>query len=417
MEFDKKAVRTVALAAFAVLAGYWCLQNLALIGNALQALMGLVSPFLLGCAIAFILNVPMRAVERHLGDGGKHMDRFRRPLAFVLTLALVAGVLALASLVVVPNLGDAVSSVIQQAQGFFTRLPATLAELEARLPELQTVMAGLDIHWATLSSNALEQLQNLGRSLVGVGVGGVLSGVSIVGSVVSSVGTFFIGLVFAIYLLFQKEKLGRQARQCLYALLPERAADRVLEIAALSNRTFSHFLSGQCLEAVILGSMFAVSMAIFRMPYALLVGVTISLTALIPVIGALIGCGVGFLLILLVNPVQALLFIVLFLVLQQIEGNLIYPHVVGSSVGLPSIWVLAAVILGGKLMGIIGMLVFIPLCSVLYALFKKYVKDRLAKKKISPAKLQPESPPPHGAAEKRPPAASGGKSAGKNAGA
>ena len=140
MEFDKKTVRTVALAAFAVLAGYWCLQNLSPIEKALKALMGLVSPFLLGCAIAFILNVPMRAVERHLGDGGKHMDRFRRPLAFVLTLALVAGVLALASLIIVPNLGDAVSSVIQQAQSFLTRLPATLAELEARLPELQAVM-------------------------------------------------------------------------------------------------------------------------------------------------------------------------------------------------------------------------------------------------------------------------------------
>jgi len=412
MEFDKKTVRTVALAAFAVLAGYWCLQNLSPIEKALKALMGLVSPFLLGCAIAFILNVPMRAVERHLGDGGKHMDRFRRPLAFVLTLALVAGVLALASLIIVPNLGDAVSSVIQQAQSFLTRLPATLAELEARLPELQAVMAGLEIDWATLSSKALEQLQNLGRSLVGVGVGGVLSGVSILGSVVSGVSTFLIGLVFAIYLLFQKEQLGRQTRQCLYALLPEKTADRVLEIATLSNRTFSHFLSGQCLEAVILGSMFAVSMAIFRMHYALLVGVTISLTALIPVIGAFIGCGVGVLLILMVDPVQALLFIVLFLVLQQIEGNLIYPRVVGSSVGLPAIWVLAAVILGGKLMGISGMLVFIPLCSVLYALFKQHVKDRLAQKKISPAKLDPDSSPPREAAKKRPPAAGDGKSSG-----
>jgi len=412
MNFDKKTVRTVALAAFAVLAGYWCLQNLSPIEKALKALMGLVSPFLLGCAIAFILNVPMRAVERHLGDGGKHMDRFRRPLAFVLTLALVAGVLALASLVVVPNLGDAVSSVIQQAQSFLTRLPATLAELEARLPELQAVMAGLEIDWATLSGKALEQLQNLGRSLVGVGVGGVLSGMSIVGSVVSSVSTFFIGLVFAIYLLFQKEKLGWQVRQCLYALLPERTADRVLEIAALSNRTFSHFLSGQCLEAVILGSMFTVSMAIFRMHYALLVGVTISFTALIPVIGAFIGCGVGVLLILMVDPVQALLFIVLFLVLQQIEGNLIYPRVVGSSVGLPSIWVLTAVILGGKLMGISGMLVFIPLCSVLYTLFRQYVKDRLAKKKISPAKLDPDSSPPHGDAGKRPPATGAEKRSG-----
>lgn len=409
MEFNKKTVRTVALAAFAVLAGYWCLQNLSPIGKTLQALLSLASPFLLGCAIAFILNVPMRAVERHLGSGGKRLAKLRRPVAFMLTLALVAGVLALAGLVVVPNLGEAASSVAEQAQSFFTQLPERLAELEARLPELQMALASLEVDWTSLSNKALEMLQSLGKTLVNSGMGGVLSGVSIVGSVVSGVSTFVIGLVFAIYLLLQKEKLGGQVRQCLYALLPERVADRVLEIAALSNRTFSSFLSGQCLEAVILGTMFAVSMAIFRMPYALLVGVLIALTALIPIVGAFIGCGVGALLILLVNPIQALLFIVLFLVLQQVEGNLIYPHVVGSSVGLPSIWVLAAVTVGGKLMGIIGMLLFIPLCSVLYALFRQYVKDRLSGKKISPAKLRPSKPLPHKAAEKHPHTGGGGK--------
>lgn len=401
MEFNKKTVWTVATAAFAVLAGYWCLQNLTMLDGALRWLVGLASPFLLGCAVAFILNVPMRAVERRLG-GGRRMAKLRRPLAFVLTLALVAGVLSLASLVIVPNLGEAVSSVSQQAQTFFTRLPAILTQLETRLPELQATLKSMEIDWASMSARVLELLRDLGGSLVDSGVGGVAGGISIVGSVVSGVGTFFIGLVFAVYLLLQKEKLGRQVRQCLYALLPERAADRTLFIADLANRTFSNFLSGQCLEAVILGSLFAVSMALFRMPYALLVGVTVALTALIPVVGAFIGCGVGALLILLVDPVQALLFIVLFLVIQQIEGNLIYPHVVGSSVGLPSIWVLVAVIMGGKLMGIMGMVMFIPLCSVLYALFRQYVKDRLEAKKISPAKLRPRDPPPHETAKGRP---------------
>ena len=163
----------------------------------------------------------------------------------------------------------------------------------------------------------------------------------------------------------------------LYALLPETWADRTLEVLRLSSRTFSSFLSGQCVEAVILGSLFVVAMTVCRMPYALLVGVLIALTALIPVVGAFIGCVVGALLIAVTNPWQAVGFVALFLVLQQIEGNLIYPHVVGSSVGLPSIWVLAAVTLGGKLMGIAGMLFFIPLCSVLYALFRGFVKGRL----------------------------------------
>ena len=388
---EQKTIRTAALAAAAVLAGYWGLQNLAALLAALRAFLSLVSPFLLGCAIAFILNVLMRAVERRLpaGAGGA-----RRPLAFVLTLVLVLGVLALAGLVIVPKLGEAASSVAQQAQRFFIRLPAALAGLEERLPELQTALSGLDVDWQALSGKALELLQELGTSLVNSGMGGVASGVSLVGGVVSGISTFFIGLVFAVYLLLQKEKLGGQARRCLYALLPERAADRVLEVAALSNRTFSSFLSGQCLEAVILGSMFTVSMAVLRMPYAVLVGVLIALTALIPIVGAFIGCAVGALLILLSSPMQALAFIVLFLVLQQVEGNLIYPHVVGSSVGLPSIWVLAAVTVGGKLMGILGMLVFIPLCSVVYALFRRYVRDRLAARNIPAEKLAPPPPEP-----------------------
>lgn len=401
MEFHKKTVWTAAAAAFMVLAGYWCLQNLALLLAALRWLLGLAAPFLLGCALAFILNVPMRAVERRLG-GGKRMEKLRRPLAFVLTLALVSGVLALAALVIVPNLGEAISSVSQQAQAFFTRLPVLLTALESRLPELQAALQSLEIDWQTLSAKALELLREIGGSVLNSGVGGVLGGMSIVGSVVSGIGTFFIGLVFAVYLLLQKEKLGRQARQVLYALLPERAADRVLSVAELANRTFSSFLSGQCLEAVILGSLFVVVMPLFHMPYALLVGVTVALTALIPIVGAFIGCAVGALLILLVNPVQALGFIALFLVIQQIEGNLIYPYVVGSSVGLPSIWVLAAVIIGGKLMGVLGMLVFIPLCSVLYALFRQFVKDRLAQKGVSSAKLRPRDPSPPATAKKRP---------------
>ena len=211
---------------------------------------------------------------------------------------------------------------------------------------------------------------------------------------VSGVSTFVISLIFSFYVLLQKEKLGRQGRQVIYGLLPLRQADRTLDVLRLSGRTFSSFLSGQCLEACILGTLFVAAMTIFRMPYALLVGVLIALTALIPIVGAFIGCAVGALLIAIDDPWKALWFIVLFLVLQQIEGNLIYPHVVGSSVGLPSIWVLAAVTLGGKLMGITGMLFFIPLCSVIYALFRSYVKNRLVSKAVPPEKWRDPPPPP-----------------------
>ena len=253
---------------------------------------------------------------------------------------------------------------------------------------LESLLADWNMEdWKNITQKAAELLQTWGGGIVS-------SGSMVIGGVVSGVSTFIIALIFSFYILLQKEKLGRQGRQVLYALLPERRADRTLEILRLSSRTFSSFLSGQCLEACILGTLFVVSMTIFRMPYALLVGVLIALTALIPIVGAFIGCGVGALLIAIADPWKALGFVVLFLVIQQVEGNLIYPHVVGSSVGLPSIWVLAAVTLGGKLMGIMGMLLFIPLCSVLYALFRDYVKTRLGQRHVPVHKWRDDPPAP-----------------------
>ena len=203
----------------------------------------------------------------------------------------------------------------------------------------------------------------------------------------SGLTTFFISFVFAVYILLQKEKLSVQAKKVLFAFARKGRAEATLEVLALTYNTFSSFLTGQCVEAVILGSMFVVTMTILKLPYALLVGILIAFTALIPIFGAFIGCVVGAFLIFMVDPVKALIFIVMFLVLQQIEGNLIYPHVVGSSVGLPSIWVLAAVTIGGNLLGIVGMLIFIPLVSVVYALFREIVYLKLKQRKISPEEI------------------------------
>lgn len=211
---------------------------------------------------------------------------------------------------------------------------------------------------------------------------------SVAKNIVSSVATFFIAFVFACYILLQKEKLSVQVRKILYAYLPEKKVGTVLAVCSLAYKTFSNFLTGQCVEALILGLMFFVTMSVIRLPYALLVGILIAFTALIPIFGAFIGCVVGAFLILMVAPVKALIFVVMFLVLQQIEGNLIYPKVVGNSVGLPSIWVLAAVSIGGSLMGVVGMLIFIPLVSVVYTLFRGDVYRRLAEKGITEEQTQ-----------------------------
>ena len=385
MEWNKQTIKGLLAVVCGGVAFYWVLQNLWALGGAVGWLLGILAPFLLGGAIAFILNVPMRAIERNLMPRAKSAARFRRPLALVLALVGVLGVLALASWVIGPGIAEAVMSIVNQIPQAAKRLQEQLLELEEYLPQLEAIIAELEIDWGEISRKAIAVAQAWGSGLLSSGSG-------LIGGVVSGVSTFVIGLIFSFYILLQKEKLSRQARQVFYAILPERRADRLLDVLRLAERTFSSFLSGQCLEACILGTLFVVAMTLFQIPYALLVGVLIALTALIPIVGAFIGCAVGVLLIAIDDPWKALWFIVLFLVLQQVEGNHIYPHVVGSSVGLPSIWVLFAVTLGGSLMGILGMLVFIPVCSVLYALFRGYVKDRLAQKAV-PAQKWQDAPP------------------------
>ena len=234
---------------------------------------------------------------------------------------------------------------------------------------------GIEFNWNKILENMVSFFTN--------GAGNVMdSTFAVARSIVSAVTTLAIGFIFACYILLQKERLHVQVKKIGYAFIPRDWMEIMLAISSMAYKTFSHFLTGQCVEAVILGTMFFVTMTLFKMPYALLVGVLIAFTALIPIFGAFIGCAVGTILIFMVNPVQALGFIVMFFVLQQIEGNLIYPHVVGNSVGLPSIWVLVAVSIGGSLMGIVGMLIFIPLVSVVYSLIRGIVNRRLERRNI-----------------------------------
>jgi predicted PurR-regulated permease PerM len=241
------------------------------------------------------------------------------------------------------------------------------------------------LDWSALANNAV--------SVVGNSLSTILnSAVSAIGSITNAVFNAFIAIVFAIYCLFQKETLARQGRKLLYAFFPETFADNVVRILRLANSTFSNFLSGQCIEVCILGSMFAISMALFRMPYIPLVSVLVAVTAFIPIVGAWIGCVFGAFLILVANPIQAVWFVVLFLVLQQIENNLIYPRVVGTSIGLNGMWVLLAVAVGGEIMGVAGMFLMIPITSVLYTLLSEITNKFLESKEIDPDKLKAQPP-------------------------
>lgn len=339
---------------------------------ALVTFVGMLAPFLIGAAIAFILNVPMRWIERHIRPGKPF--KARRAVSLVLALLAVSGVLTVVMVLVVPEVFRTLSSLQSSVPVFFSDMQVRLETFFADNQDIGAYISSIEINW--------EQLMQQIAAFLSDGAGTVLSTtLSAAMSIVNGVTCFGIGLIFAIYILLQKETLGRQGKKVLHAFLSPKAAARFLDVAALTERTFSNFLTGQCMEAVILGTMFFVTLTVLRMPYALLIGVLIAFTALIPIFGAFIGCAVGAFLILIVSPVQALVFIGIFLVLQQIEGNLIYPHVVGNSVGLPSIWVLVAVTLGGSMMGILGMLIFIPLLSVLYSLFRDEVNARLKRRK------------------------------------
>lgn len=339
----------------------------------------IIFPFILGGAIVFVINVPMSFLEKKIFENikkeNKAARKLARPVSLLLTIVLVIGVIALVMIGVIPQLTKTMGSLMINITDFIPQIKIWIRDFFHDNREIMNLVDQVQFK--------PDQAIRWGISLLGNGAGNMMNTtVSAVGSVVSGLATFFIAFSFACYVLFQKEKLHVQIRKVLFAFLPKQKADAFLKVCSLTYRTFANFLTGQCLEAVILGCMFVVTLSILRMPYALLIGVLIAFTALIPIFGAFIGCAVGSFLIFMVSPKQAIIFIIVFLVLQQIEGNLIYPHVVGESVGLPSIWVLAAVTIGGNLMGIVGMLVFIPLLSVVYTIFRKVVYQRLKKRHI-----------------------------------
>lgn len=363
-----------------------CLWKYETVVDLLFFLLKILTPFILGGAIAFVLNVPMNFIQRHLFEEertkkSKVLRKLARPVSMLLVLIAVFGIVVIVMFILVPQLGETFANLGRSIQDFIPQIQEWAARLFNDNKEIMDTVNNLEFDWNKIMDAGINFFKNGAGSVVD-------STITAAKSIVSGITTFFIAFVFAIYILLQKEKLGVQAKKVLFAFVRRGRAEATMEVLSLTYNTFSSFLTGQCVEAIILGSMFAVSMAILKLPYALLVGVLIAFTALIPIFGAFVGCVVGALLIFMVDPMKALIFVVLFLVLQQVEGNLIYPHVVGNSVGLPSIWVLAAVSIGGSLMGVVGMLIFIPIVSVVYALFREIVYLKLKKNQIDPKELE-----------------------------
>lgn len=380
MELNKENVRKLKELIVFTIVIMIALWKYPVVLSGLKFILNIIFPFLMGGAIAFILNVPMHFLEEKIFGSEraqkKVVQRIARPLSLALTILLVVGIIVMVMFVVIPELGATILTLGKSIQDFVPKVQEWCEKFFHDNKEVMVWAESLNMDWQKILNSVIGFFKN--------GAGDVLnSTMSAARNLVSAVTTFFIAFVFACYILLQKEKLHVQMKKLLFAYLPKKRVEQALSICSLTYRTFSNFLTGQCVEALILGTMFFVVMTIIRMPYAMLVGVLIAFTALIPIFGAFIGCAVGAFLILMVDPLKAVIFVIMFLVLQQIEGNFIYPKVVGNSVGLPSLWVLAAVSIGGSLMGVVGMLVFIPTVSVLYTLLRENIYHRLGKKGIT----------------------------------
>lgn len=352
----------------------FALVNFSKIFAFLGKVISIFSPFLLGIILAFVLNVLNNFIEKKIFGKikpSKIWNKIKRPLCITLSLILVFLTIFFVMNLLIPQLKNSASL-------FTDTLPAYKEDIIG-------ILNKFDVDESTVNKVG-EYLDNFGKVITDYIKGNskdvITVTTEVATSVVNIISKGIITLVFAIYMIAQKETLSRQINKVMKAYLKPKTINKINTVGTLANKTFSNFVTGQCLEALIFGSLVFVGMLIFRFPYASTIGVLLGFTALIPIFGAFIGTAIGFILIMMVSPVKAILFVVFIIVLQQIEGNLIYPRVVGKSIGLPGMWVLLSVTVGGSIGGILGMLIATPLCSLLYALFTRMINDRLKSNKI-----------------------------------
>ena len=388
MEISKKTIRNIVIGALLCIVVNWLLNEPEHVLGIFLKLWGILLPFAAGAGLAFVLNVPMRAIEGKLGF--IKFNGLRRAVALILTFICVLLVLSIVLWILIPELLQTIHSLINQLPVFFNGIASFVQDFLEDHPEIwQWLIDNTNFESLNWSSLVEKVMDWLGNSVTNV----LTTALHTVFGLSTGIFNAVVALVFSIYCLCKKEILARQLRRLLYAFVPEKIGDGTVRVMRLTNATFSNFISGQCFEAVILGSLFFVTMWIFGMPYKLLISVIISVTALVPIVGAFVGCVIGAFFILIGGDLpQAFWFVIMFLALQQFENNVIYPKVVGKSVGLPGMWVLLAVSLGGGRMGVAGMLIMIPAFSVIYALLREISAARVKERGIPGDKLQAHPP-------------------------
>jgi len=352
------------------------LEHFEIAWNILKGTFIIFSPFLLGLVIAFILNVPMNMIEKKLNKIKKlKSPKIKRGISIISSIIAVLLLLFFVVALIIPDIGKTVTSFINQIPELITNIDQGLQDISKNYPMIEEWANKIEFNPETMKLQFENWVKTIGSGILSISL-------NIVVSLINKLANFFIAFIFAIYVLAEKEKLASQFKLILSSFVKEKYVSKFFEVTYLANRTFSKFISGQCLEACILGILCFLGMSFFQFPYSLSISVLVALTALIPVFGAFIAMGVGALLISMVSFQSAFWFVVFFLILQQFEGNLIYPKVVGNSVGLPAIWTMMAVTIGGSCFGIPGMLISVPLSSIAYALLKDYIKNKNQSKKV-----------------------------------
>jgi predicted PurR-regulated permease PerM len=377
---------------FASILFFVLVSNLGVVWAVVRKILNVLLPLILGLSFAFVINMPLKFFENKLfgkltKKNGKIWRKLKRPLCLILSLLLIFSVIVVLLSFVIPEF-------IRTCEKFFTKLPTAMSDISSTisgwLDTLHLPIADGDsfnINWNQISSWALTLIHQNQEQITSGALGFVTT-------VFTSVVNFILALVFCIYILASKESLGRLMKSFIYSIMKREPARKLISLVVLSNKAFSGFISGQCIEVLLIGILCFIGMLIFKMPYAIMVSCIIAFTAFIPVFGPFIGTAIGGFLILIENPIQALWFVLFIIILQQLESNIIYPKIMGKHVGLPGIWVLISVTIGGGLFGVVGIITSVPICSVLYTLFDKWIKRRLEERNICHRTMSHDSSEP-----------------------
>ena len=347
----------------------WAVFNYKIFIDFISFIIKLLLPLIVGIAIAFIINVPMKQIERKVFniDKRKH-KKMIRVISLVLSIVIIFGVIGLILFLVIPELISAVNMIGKTLPKDFSWINGVSNKLSNLYPSLEQYIKEID------TKSIIETSINSAGSFVTVIIG-------FLSSLISRIIIFFIGFILSIYILLDKENLARQCNKLMTAFVSDDVRNNVIKVVKLSNTTFTNFITGQCLDAILIATLLFIVMSLLHIPYALIIAVLFAVTALIPYIGAFIALAVGVLLIAVTNPIMSLWYVIIFFALQQLDENFTYPKIVGKSVGLPALWALLAALIGGSVFGFIGVIISIPLSSIIYALFREYVNERIEKKK------------------------------------